>query len=140
MRKSLFEINFFSFKRTSVFLSLSSEDEIGKILRMLKKFVLMLSNVRCHAFFMSFRDKIVLFLYNSLNPLVQLKVRMYGFKIILRLLDTLLFFQESDSALIEIFNRSLDFSLFFDKNNNNSKVVPDLLIFCFLFSRVFVIY
>ena len=128
--------NLQSFKKTSVFLSLTAEDEVGNIFKLLKGFVLSLSDLRCQALFLNFRDKIVLLLYYSLNTIVQLKVRMRAFKILLRVLDVLLFFKEKDLALIEVLNRSIEFSLFEKSNNpkysqnqpNNNYSLQDFVI------------
>lgn len=98
--------------------------------------MLSLSDLRCQALFLNFRDKIVLLLYYSLNTIVQLKVRMRAFKILLRVLDVLLFFKEKDLALIEVLNRSIEFSLFEKSNNpkfsqnqpNNNYSLQDFVI------------
>jgi len=98
-------------------LSLSSDDEIGNIFKVLKKLILILSNVKCRALFLNYRDKIILLLYYCLNTIVQLRIRMKAFKILLKILDVLLFFDENDQGLIEVFNHCIEFSLF-EKNND----------------------
>lgn len=105
-------------------MSLTTEDEIANIFKLLKNFVLGLSNLRCQAFFLNFRDKIVLLLYYSLNTIVQLKIRMRAFKVLLRILDVLLCFKEKDQALIEVFNRSIEFTLFEKTNNPKFSLIP----------------
>ena len=61
---------------------------------------------------------------------------MRAFKILLRVLDVLLFFKEKDLALIEVLNRSIEFSLFEKSNNpkysqnqpNNNYSLQDFVI------------
>lgn len=103
---------YFSFKKSSFYLNLSSGDEIGNIFRLLKKFINHLSNLKCRAFFYNFRDKIILICYYSLNTIVQLKIRMRTFKILLKILDVLLIFEEMDQGLVEVFQHSIEFTLY----------------------------
>ena len=98
-------------------MSLSSDDDIGNIFKVLKKFILILSNVKCRALFLNYRDKIILLLYYCLNTIVQLRIRMKAFKILLKILDVLLFFDENDQGLIEVFNHCIEFSLFAMNND-----------------------